>query len=127
MPGYLFGERLIPDAYWNTRLAQVLREVAYQPDGAEPAPGILARDLKWCRFQLIRGRSVETVEQAIRGIPLVVNLKGSKFSPAKLCTKRGPWTTLFERAVVAQGKQRTIRADMPKTFKAILEGLARMP
>lgn len=111
---------------WNDRAARILRSVAYQPDGIEPAKGVLSRDIQWWRFRLqVYGDSPDRIEQAIRGLPLVVRKIGTgKYSPAKLCSKKGPWANLFELSVTAAGRVRTVKPGTSQMFARILRGLA---
>lgn len=111
---------------WNARAARVLREAAYKPDGVEPAKGVLARDLAWWRFRLqVSGDSPERIEMAVRGLPLVVRTIGTqKYSPAKLCSKKGPWVNLFDLAVTAWGRTKAHRPDLPPKFREVFRAIA---
>ena len=80
----------------------MIRRYCYRPDGQEPVKGLLARDLQWFRVKLAQGEDPARIESALRGAPVLWDLlQRSKWSPAKVFTKRGQWVSLYERAIHA--------------------------
>ena len=80
----------------------MIRRYCYRPDGVEPVKGLLARDLQWFRVKLAQGEDPHRIESALRGAPVLWDLlHRSKWSPAKVFTKRGQWVSLYERAIHA--------------------------
>ena len=107
--------------------ARVIRAICYRPDGREPIPGLLARDIRALLFRVtVHQESRDRVEAALHGSPLVwPKLRGVKWSPAKCWSKAGPWANLYERAVTEAGKVRRVKPETALPFRRILEEMAR--
>lgn len=107
-------------AGWNERAAELIRKICYI-DGREPSGTTIAQDLKWVRLRLDEGRTMDAIECALRGVRVVISeLKGKKYAPSRLFSKKGPWVNLFDRALVADAgshRPRALRELLPPQLK----------
>lgn len=103
---------------WNDRAADMIRRHCYLNDKNPPHGVSIAEDLKWFRLRLDEGKSEEAIEAALRGAPVcVAELRGKKWSPARMFSKKGAWVNLFDRAVTADGK-----SGRPRPLSEIMRG-----
>ena len=96
---------------WNAIAAEWIRKTCYPQDG-KPEPGWdISRDLAWWKGQLKAGHDDAKIISALKGMVLLEpRLRGRKWAPARMFSKRGNWVDLFDRAFLAYEKTRPFRS-----------------